>query len=77
MPNGANASGRRRLRKTLAAAVCANGALVARIQVARELTGGQDAVDRFLKWTLPSGGKAEDEGALADAAHDDVDDEDN
>jgi GTP1/Obg family GTP-binding protein len=51
--------------------------LEARIQVARELTGGQDAVDRFLKWKLPSGGKAEDEDALADAAHDDVDDEDN
>lgn len=50
--------------------------LEARIQVARELTGGQDAVDRFLKWKLPPGGKAEGEDALADAAHDDVDDED-
>lgn len=48
--------------------------LEARIQTARELTGGQDAVDRFLKWKLPPRGKAED--AVADAAHDDIDDED-
>jgi hypothetical protein len=38
--------------------------LEARIQTARELTGGQDAVDRFLKWKLPPGSDAEEDNAL-------------
>ena len=48
--------------------------LEARIQVARELAGGQDAIVRFLKWRLPPRSKAEDEDDLADAAHNDEDD---
>jgi hypothetical protein len=28
--------------------------LKARIETARELLGGRDAVDRFLRWSLPS-----------------------
>ncbi len=50
--------------------------LEARIQTARELAGGQDAVDRFLKWKLPPSGEAEDEDVVADEAGDDPDDED-
>jgi len=50
--------------------------LEAHIQTARELAGGQDAVDRFLKWKLPPGSEAEDEDAVADEAGDDPDDED-
>jgi hypothetical protein len=50
--------------------------LEARIQIGRELAGGQDAVVRFLKWRLPPNGKAEDEEVVADAGHDDIDFED-
>lgn len=50
--------------------------LEARIQTARDLAGGHDAVDRFLKWRLPPGGKAAADDALADEAGDDPDDED-
>lgn len=49
--------------------------LEARIQTARELTGGQDAVDRFLKWKLPPAVNAEDDDAVVDEASDDVDDD--
>ena len=48
--------------------------LEARIQTARELAGGHEAVDRFLKWKLPPAVKAEDEDAVADEAGDDIDD---
>jgi hypothetical protein len=48
--------------------------LEAHIQTARELLGGQDAVDRFLQWKLPPGSEAEDEDAVADEAGDDPDD---
>jgi len=44
----------------------------ARIHTARALAGGQDAVDRFLKWKLPPGDDVQDE----DAADDDGDDDD-
>jgi hypothetical protein len=36
----------------------------ARIQTARELAGGQDAADRFLKWKLPPSSEAEDEDTV-------------
>jgi hypothetical protein len=42
--------------------------LEARIQTARALTGGQDAVDRFLNWRLPPG----DDDAGANDCDDDV-----
>lgn len=44
--------------------------LEARIQTARALAGGQDAIDRFLKWKLPAGDDVQGE----DAADDDGDD---
>ncbi len=47
--------------------------LESRIQIARKLTGGQDAVDRFLKWKLPSGSEAEDEDTVDDEAADEDD----
>ena len=50
--------------------------LEARIQTARELAGGQDAVDRFLKWKLPTDSEEEDEDVVADQAGDHLDDED-
>jgi len=50
--------------------------LEARIQTARELAGGQDAVDRFLKWKLPPHSEREDGDALADEAGDAPEDED-
>ncbi|MBA2305830.1 MAG: hypothetical protein H0W08_24800 [Acidobacteria bacterium] len=50
--------------------------LKARIQTARELAGGQDAVDRFLKWKLPSGSASEDEDVVADETGENPDDED-
>ena len=50
--------------------------LEARIQTARELAGGQDAVDRFLKWKLPPESEEEDEDVVADQAGDHLDDED-
>jgi hypothetical protein len=40
------------------------GDLEARIEVARELVGGRDAVERFLEWSIPP-----------DAEHDETDDE--
>jgi GTP1/Obg family GTP-binding protein len=43
--------------------------LEARIQTARELMGGQDPIDRFLSWSVPSESKPDDE-------HDEPDDED-
>ena len=49
--------------------------LEARIQTARELAGGQDAVDRFLKWKLPSGSEARDEDVVANETGEDFDDE--
>ena len=50
--------------------------LEARIQTARELAGGQDAVDWFLKWKLPSGSAAGDEEGVAGETGEDPDDED-
>jgi hypothetical protein len=50
--------------------------LEARIQTARELAGGQDAVDRFLKWNLPPGSQAEEEDSITDEAGDGFDGED-
>lgn len=44
----------------------------ARIQTARALAGGQDAVDRFLNWKLPPG----DDEPCEDDAGDDGDDDD-
>jgi hypothetical protein len=35
--------------------------LDARIQTARQLAGGQDAVERFLNWRLPPAGSAKNE----------------
>lgn len=49
--------------------------LEARIEVARELTGGQHAVDRFLKWKLPLQGKAGGDDAVADDVHSEIEDE--
>lgn len=49
--------------------------LEARIQTARELTGAQDAVDRFLKWKLPQAINADAEDTLANEAADDIDDD--
>jgi hypothetical protein len=49
--------------------------LEARIQTARELAGGQDAVDRFLKWKLPPAVTAEDVDDVGDEPDDDVDDD--
>jgi len=50
--------------------------LEARIQAARELAEGQDAVDRFLKWKLPSCSAAGDEDVVADETGEDHGDED-
>ena len=38
----------------------------ARIQTARALAGGQDAIDRFLKWKLPPGDNVQDQDAALD-----------
>jgi hypothetical protein len=46
----------------------------ARIQTARALAGGQDAIDRFLKWKLPPGDDVLDEDAADDDGDDVVDD---
>jgi hypothetical protein len=48
------------------------GNLEARIETARALLGGRSAIDRFLRWFLPSDGEQDD----ADEEPDDVDDED-
>jgi hypothetical protein len=50
--------------------------LEAHIQTARELAGGQDAVNRFLKWKLPSGSASVDEDVVADETDEYPDDED-
>jgi hypothetical protein len=42
---------------------------------ASALAGGQDAVDRFLKWKLPSSGASGDEDHVA-VETEDLDDED-
>jgi len=50
--------------------------LEARIQTARVLTGGQDAVDPFLKWKLRADSEAQDENAASGEAGGDRGDED-
>jgi GTP1/Obg family GTP-binding protein len=47
--------------------------LLARIETARELLGGRDAVDRFLRWSLPAD---HEQGDSDDEPDDDVDDAD-
>jgi hypothetical protein len=49
--------------------------LEARIETARELMGGKDAVDRFLNWKFPPTVSSNDEDVGADEGDDEVDDD--